>query len=264
MGPVFGIAMVKDEADVVAATAGNMLAQVDEVIVADNASTDGTRDILAGLDVTVVDDPDPAYYQSRKMSRLAAMALERGARWVVPFDADEWWCSPWGTLAEVLAKHDPDYGIVKADVYDFVATGWDPPEFEVPDPTRRLQWRRREPLELNKVACRAVCGLVIEQGNHWARHPVPARFTDHSPLLVRHYPYRSVDQFVRKVRNGAAAYRATEGLDAEMGGHWRRWGEFDDEQLGDVFRKWFWRAVPNQNITIEGEYQHALVKDTLP
>jgi glycosyltransferase involved in cell wall biosynthesis len=255
--------MVKDEADVVAATVGHMLTQVDEVLVLDNGSTDGTRDILADLGVKVYDDPDPAYYQSVKMSRLAATAHDQGASWVVPFDADEWWWSPWGTVAEVLRAHEDTYGIVQAVLFDFMATGFDPPEEQVPDPTVRLQWRRRDELELSKVACRVAPGLVIEQGNHWARHRVPARFTEERPLAVRHYPYRSVGQFIRKVRNGAAAYAATEGLPEEMGGHWRQWGRFDDEQLADVFHTWYYRATPNEDAVVGGEVLPALVKDPL-
>jgi glycosyltransferase involved in cell wall biosynthesis len=238
-----------------------MLTQVDEVIVADNGSTDGTRDILAQLPVRIVDDPDVAYYQSRKMSALAALAHTAGADWVVPFDADEIWTSQWGRLADILEQHSPDYGLVTATLYDHVATGVDEPE---DDPVRRILWRRRNPLELCKVAARTADGLVIEQGNHWARHPIPARFTDKPALLVHHFPYRSVDQLIRKVRNGAQAYAATSGLPEQAGAHWRQWGDLSDEQIGDLFRKWYWRADPRCDVTIDGEYQHALIRDPAP
>src|SRR5690242_16616279 len=96
----FAVAMVKDEADIVADTVEATLREVDAMIVADNGSTDGTREILADLPVTVIDDPDPAYYQSVKMTELAAQAADAGADWVLPIDADERWYSPHGRIAD--------------------------------------------------------------------------------------------------------------------------------------------------------------------
>lgn len=255
---VIGIAMVKDEADIIAITVRHMLTQVDHVIIADNGSSDGTRDILTGLDVELVDDPDPAYYQSAKMGALAARAHEQGATWIVPFDADELWTCRWGTISDVLAAHEADYGIVTAELFDHVATGED---LDEPDPVRRMPWRRANPLPLPKVACRAALGLVIEQGNHWATYPIPARATASPAFSVHHYAYRSPEQVIRKVRNGAAAYAATTGLPAEVGAHWRQWATWSDEQLTDLFYTWYWRKVPWDPVVIDGEEQGPLVYD---
>src|SRR5690242_17110689 len=106
----YAITMVKDEADIVATTVGVMLEQCDGVIVADNNSTDGTRDLLADLarqhkTLTVLDDPEVASYQAKKMTNLAHFARERGATWAIPFDADEYWVCGWGRFADVLASH---------------------------------------------------------------------------------------------------------------------------------------------------------------
>ena len=44
----------------------HLLAQgVDKIVVADNRSVDGTREILESLPVTVIDDPEVGYYQSK-------------------------------------------------------------------------------------------------------------------------------------------------------------------------------------------------------
>lgn len=257
---VIAVCMVRDEADIIAATVGQMLTQVDYVIVADNGSTDDTRDIVQRFDrVTVIDDPDPAYHQSRKMTALAQRAAEMGADWVVPFDADEWWWSPHGRIANYLERLSFD--VVEAVLYDHVATGQDSTD---PDPVRRLPWRRSTQVAMPKVACRFRPGMRIEQGNHSVTYnDRPAAIA--AGLHVHHYPYRSVEQFIRKVRNGAAAYNADPAIRPDFGAHWRQWGRLLDEQgeeaVGDIFRKWYWRADPTLPIVIDREWQTALVWD---
>jgi glycosyltransferase involved in cell wall biosynthesis len=123
---VAAIAMVRDEADIVGSTVAHMLTQVDHVIVADNGSVDGTRDILASLDVELVDDPERGYYQSRKMTALAAQARAAGHDWVVPFDADEVWYSPFGRIADVLDGIGVQWLAAPASLYDHVPAGWSP------------------------------------------------------------------------------------------------------------------------------------------
>jgi glycosyltransferase involved in cell wall biosynthesis len=237
----WGISLVKDEADIVEHTIVRMAAQVDRLLVADNGSTDGTREILERLarelPLIVSDDRDPAYYQGRKISALAALAAQNGAAWVVPFDADERWYSPHGRIADVLAEQPAC--VATAALYDHVATGRDPGEA---DPLRRMGWRRRDPAPLPKVACRPRPEVAIHQGNHGCDYGGEVG----GLLVVRHYPYRSAEQMIRKARNGAAAYAATD-LPEDIGAHWRQYGRLTDEQLADVFRTHFWHPEPERD-----------------
>lgn len=263
---VAAVSMVKDERDIVEATIRRMARHVDFLIVADNGSTDGTRetlDRLSGeLPITVIQDDEPGYFQSEKMTALAMRAGEQGAEWVVPFDADEAWLPrTGGSIARVLCSLPAVVLVAEAVLFDHVATAFDPDEA---DPFKRIGWRRAQPAPLRKVAVRPVAGLTIRQGNHSAtfegvRHP-PAVTT---ALEVRHFPYRSVDQMISKARNGAAAYAATD-LPEHVGAHWRGYGRLTDEQIGDVFRRYFWRADPAQPLRVDGERQPALVFDPAP
>lgn len=272
---VVAVMMVRDEEDIVGTTVRHLLEHVDAVVVADNLSTDSTPEILddlvieVGHRLLVKPDPDPAYRQSAKMSALAEIAHRvYGAQWIVPVDADEIWYSPFAhRMADVLADVPARWHVVPANLFDHVATGID--DADLVDPVRRLQWRRRAPAPLPKVACRWRPDLVVEQGNHGAHYDEfePARFDP--VLVVRHFPYRSPEQFLRKVRNGAAAYRAAgDSAAPNHGTHWRQWGDILDqhgpEAVVEIFHRWYYRGNPRQNVTIETERQDPLLHDPAP
>jgi glycosyltransferase involved in cell wall biosynthesis len=243
---VAAVMLVKDEADVIEPVVRHTLGQVDFAIVADNGSTDGTREILEGFDVTIVDDPEIAYQQSRKMSALAEKARAAGAEWVVPVDGDELWYARGGRLGDVLASLPDEVMLAQAILYDHIATGKDRGE----NPIRRMAWRKPLSNSLTKVACRCREGLVIQPGNHTASYPdvdVPPAALD--LLVVHHFPYRSADQFITRIRNGAAAYAATDDtVPEDAGGHKRAFGKILDEQgeaaLRQIFERDFFIADP--------------------
>jgi glycosyltransferase involved in cell wall biosynthesis len=148
----FGISMVKDEEDIIGPVVQHMLTQVDHVLIADNMSTDRTRSILDSFDnsyITVVDDLDPAYYQSKKMTALAHQAGGMGADFIVPFDADEIWYSPFGLIKDVLASVPQDWFIVSALLYDHVPTSMD--DLNEENLVKRIGWRRKEASVLQRL-----------------------------------------------------------------------------------------------------------------
>lgn len=261
---VVGISIVKDEADIIATTMRHMVTQVDHLLVYDNMSTDGTREILDGLAdefndpiplgrklrMCVFTDAEPAYYQSRKMTALAHEAHEMfAADWIVPFDADEIWYSSFApTLAERLTVLGPQWQVVQADLYDHVCTGLD--DENEADPVKRITWRTADKIELPKVACRWRQDLVIDAGNHRALYDESGATISHDRFVVRHFPYRSVQQFVSKVRNGAAAYALTD-LPDTTGAHWRGYGAIldahgEDVLVTQVYARWFYEANPDR------------------
>lgn len=239
------VMLVKDEADIIETTIRHLAAHVDEILVADNLSTDGTPEIIGaladeGLPVRLSVDEEPAYYQAQKTTALAQRALELGHRWVIPCDADEIWYAPEGrTLRDWLDAIGREHQFVKAAIYNHVATVDD--DDDTPDPVARIQWRQRVPLDIRwgKVACRLRPDLEIHQGNHSASTTAVGA-TGHG-LELRHFPYRSAEQFIRKAINGYAAYKATD-LDESIGQHWRVYGRTIEEHGEEAGRSWFYDA----------------------
>jgi glycosyltransferase involved in cell wall biosynthesis len=230
---ITAIGMVRNEADVIGYTISHLLEEgVDEVLVLDNGSVDGTTEILHALGVTVIPDPEVGYYQSLKMTRLAHQAMDGGADWIIPFDADELWYSPYGRLAEVLPSVSSR--VAQAAIIDHRPDDSDSDDH---NPYTRMPYRLVDPLELGKVAFRADRNISIGQGNHdvynldhEGRPWVEIKSRNRRILSLRHVPYRSFEQLARKVRQGAEAYAATD-LSLDLGDHWRNMGAETDEQL---------------------------------
>lgn len=236
--------MVKDEADVIGPVVAHLLRNVDEVAVADNGSTDGTREILRDLPVLLSDDLEVGYWQSRKMTAMAVEARRRGHKWVIPCDADEVWYSPDGRrVADYLDGLTPDVSICKATLFNHLPSGLDPEGEE--DPTKRIGWRQRQHGALPKVAVRPEDDLVIHPGNHGAT----ARGMSVSGLTIRHFSWRSPEQYVRKIRNGAGAYAGTD-LPESIGTHWRMFDNATDEELREWYLTHFWIENPDADSSL--------------
>lgn len=218
-GEIWGIAMVRNEADVLEGTLTQLASQgVDRVLCVDNGSTDATRDVLAsvGRDYPVIvgDDSWTAFEQSAKMTVLADAARRAGATWVLPFDADERWMGQGGSIADVLRSTAAP--IVVAELVN-----------AFPDPLQDGAWRLDPTAHHDpKMAFRPMRGTVIGMGNHRVMRPgdiVPG-------LGIVHLPWRSFEQFRSKVEHGSRALDAAE-LDADAGWHWRRLGAMDESEL---------------------------------
>lgn len=234
--------MVRDEVDIIGSQINYLLGQVDEIFVLDNRSDDGTTEILRGYEnVVLIEDREVGYWQERKMSALAQDVMRRGHDWVVPVDADELWVAPHGmTVGGYLTSVSLDVQVVRADIRNHVPTGADDPD--EPDPFRRIRWRQPEAQELGKVACRVHDALTIHAGNHAASYR-GRPFLAVGGLTIRHFPWRSEAQYVRKIRNGEEAYAATD-LHESVGAHWRMWEGQPDEAIEEHFREWFYEQEP--------------------
>jgi len=251
---VWAVSMFKDEQDVAEGVIKHLIDEgVDGIIVADNLSQDATRERILGcrdyaathgVRLVLEIDDEPGYYQSRKMTALAAKAVEMGATWIVPFDADEIWYAT-DRLGVVLRGMEPTIDVVTVPITNHFPSGIDPVG---DDPFRTIQWRQKDSQRLPKVAFRWMEGCVIEQGNHGVYFPRPAKFHKNSGVALRHFPYRTFDHFKQKAINGKAAYIAAKDLPEDMGMHWRQYGQIleqhGEDALHGVFTSYFWFLAP--------------------
>ncbi len=256
------IMAVRDEADILADNLRYHFAHgVDFALVADNGSSDGTREVLERFRregrLGWAPEPDAGYNQSAWMTRLAARAREEArADWLLCCDADEFWEAQAGDLKEVVAGQGaPVLRCARRNEARVLsATERGEPAFlaqTYAPVVRASRWRApcedRARLELNdeatpgvifheegpKVLARADLVARITQGNHdvvatrWARRARPAAET----VVIRHFPVRSAAQFAAKVRAGGEAYARTD-LPPNIGWHWRHW--FARLQAGEL------------------------------
>ena len=236
--------LVRDEIDVVEQNLRFHLDRgVDHVIATDNGSVDGTRDVLLEFArqgvLDLIDEPTQDYSQAVWVSRMALMARdERDADWILNCDADEFWYTSRGDLKTAL--REPDIDILVCPRRNMVCAA----DREDEGPwAERLRYRVRTPVPppdledalsdpfpepyyywdlLPKVLCRAEGLQSVGQGNHHVAHD-RARRAVSDDIVVYHYPFRSREQFLRKVRQGGAAYTRNQSLPLEVGWHWRRW-----------------------------------------
>ena len=118
--------LARDEADIIdAQIAFHLNAGVDFVIATDNASRDGTTDILESYVregcLHLIHEPAEGLRQGEWVTRMARLAAQEfGADWVINSDADEFWWPRGASLKEVLAAVPERYGIVQAFWHSFV------------------------------------------------------------------------------------------------------------------------------------------------
>jgi acyl transferase domain-containing protein len=203
--------LARDEADIIdAQVAFHLNAGVDFVIATDNASQDGTTEILESYAregcVHLIREPAEGLRQGEWVTRMARLAAtDFGADWVINSDADEFWWPRGRSLRDVLAAVPAEYGVVNAFWRSFVPRPDDGAPF-----AERMTVRLTAAAPINdprsfyrpvtKVAHRADPTVIVGRGNHdLVRSSLQTLPTWH-PLEVLHFPLRSREQWTRKVR----------------------------------------------------------------
>lgn len=227
-GEVWAVSLVKNEVDVVPQSIVHLLEQgVDQVLVADNGSTDGTyealQEISSSCPVIVARDRLAAFYQAEKVTLLAEVARRAGADWVVPFDADEFWFARGCLLADRLRTLGAD--VAQATLHNLFPTA---PMAAVD----RAQAFRLDtaPSRQPKVAYRTHRMAALGMGNHG----VDRTGERWRGLFIAHLPWRSRTQLQRKATQGKTALDAGD-LAEEFSAHWRLIAAAADEDVDEMW-----------------------------
>ena len=276
---IFGVMMVRNERDILPVSLRYHLESgIDQILVADNGSTDGTAEILEEFAATnrvhVFARPGP-FHQADTTTALAREAFLRGARWVLPIDADEFWHVAAGRLQDVL-DDSSGTGALEVQVVNFVQRR----EQESLDVRGLLTMTRRVPAPVGaageaadlvesgrigfveiryppKYVCRACIALEIGQGNHEVSGTDgPVRKSD--AIVCLHAPLRARDALaIGKVEQGRRVEEVNHYL--RQAWHVRRWRRLADE--GAIDAEWAANSYRDDCLDVSGE-RHQLSIDT--
>jgi hypothetical protein len=200
--------LVRDEADIVDANiAFHLEAGVDFIIATDNASEDGTTEILEAYAhdgcLHHIRLPDRQFSQIEVVTRMARLAAtDFGATWVINSDADEfWWPRRGGSLKDALAAVPPRFGCVRGMWRHFVPR---PPgeSFFAERMTARLcvpvVHKDHAFSPHFKTTHRADSEVKVGGGNHEVFGRALRPLVGWYPIDVLHFPLRSFEQCERK------------------------------------------------------------------
>ena len=217
-GPIAMLLLVRDEIDIIEQNINFHLGfGIEQFVVTDNGSVDGTRDVLAdfqrrlGKSFLIIDDPEQAYIQAQRVNRMIQIAKQRfRPRWIISSDADEFWYPASG-------RYDTEIDGTKNILQCYwrnLLPRTDVPWQEFCDIGEMPGYHNR----MCKLLClaRGLAGMYV--GNHESRS-IPQIAARSENIRVYHYPIRSYSQFERKVVQGhRAAVKAS--FSGSAAWHW--------------------------------------------
>ena len=275
---IFGVMLVRNEVDLIRVNLLHHLASgVDHLLVADNGSTDGTFAVLEEFAATrrvhVISRPGP-FHQAETATELAREAFLRGARWVLPIDADEFWHVPTGHLRDILDDAG-EAGALEVEVVNFVQRR----EQEELEPRALLTMTRRVPqpvgaaaeadvlVESGRIAYVECCyspkhiargsiGLQVAQGNHRVGG-VSGTIRKTTAIRCLHAPLRARAGLLQKLDPGRPVKEISRYLEPCF--HLRRWRRL--AFVNQLEAEWAANSYLDDCLDVSGE-QHALTIDT--
>lgn len=225
-------AFVANESDIVEAFVRHTLAFADRIYIVLHNSFDTSRAIVErlaaeGLPVTI-DEERGVGFRREAMGDSLARRLANSGAWdfVLPLDADEFIVADDRAALEAELRAAPANGALSVPWLSYAPTRAD--DVADPNPITRIRHRLRTPhARFRKVFLPAAAlsdgDLYLADGNHSllsrGGHSVPERAA--RGVFLAHFPIRSGQQFVSKVRIGAVARELSDEFTENQSRHWR-------------------------------------------
>jgi hypothetical protein len=221
------VSIVKNEADIIEAFVRHTAAWVDNHLIFEHDSTDGTREILRalqseGLAVSLFRDDAPGHLQQARSNHLTRLAAsEHGADWILPLDADEILSGPSRPELEASLQAAGTGQTVSLPLLDYCATPEDDPNET--NPVRRLRHCRPDCSVTRKIFVPRELAvdpaLLAGKGSHalfrgdtaLPSQSLPAAF--HLAHLAMRSPQQQVLRVVRAELQRLSRGQAAAGLD---------------------------------------------------
>ncbi|MET4096677.1 glycosyltransferase family 2 protein [Arthrobacter sp. UYCu712] len=232
------LTMVKNEQDIIEAFVRHNLRSIDHMFIADNLSTDGTLEILQalkaeGLPLTIDTDEDQALRQSHKMTTMYRKAFRQNDfDYVFLLDADEFLDLDREEMISLRRAHGSGTAYyVKRVNYLYggeVVDGRETSFFELMSNRDTEPETDKSMIFHDAAKCRR---FRIGNGNHhirdWSQDDGPRVSVkpEREFALIRHFPIRSVAQYMRKGLLGWFAMQlrvpGANEPKSTVGSHWR-------------------------------------------
>jgi glycosyltransferase involved in cell wall biosynthesis len=265
---MFGISIVRNEVDIIGLNILHHLSLgLDEILIVDNGSSDGTDRVLRQLamDGRIKWSKNAGPYKQREIfTELAREAYRRGADWVLPVDADEFWDTTNGDLRGLLECSNA--GALRVQVVNFIQRR----EQRNRSPDALVHMTRRAPQPKGPVECcqdlveshqiayvemmyppkwvsRACSTSEIKAGNHMVSG-MEGPYEDTDKIICLHAPLRAKSMLDAKADIGRRADEAGY-LPDEMW-HLRRWHRLRDE--GGLKAEWLANSYARDHIDVYG------------
>lgn len=254
-----GVAMVRNEADIIELWARYNLKVLDSLYVIDHLSQDNTLEILEnlraeGLPIHIFHVTEPEFAQAEYLRNLVRpLAAQKRADFFVPMDADELICTTKDGLHSALRVLPAGHvGCMQWRTY-LPVSGEEPAFF------RRMRTYRAAESPMGKVI--APAGLMATHawvmGNHALGSETSSSFCPEYilPFPLAHFPIRTEDQLRKKVTTVALSLRLKKYRVQGQGWHIL---SFDDEfRRNEILN----RGIDLQEIGLRYAYSSQMLQD---